>query len=255
MKSLLSLLLLTCLLSFTACDFIKSPHKGGNAAGEEGNALKNGLITTYWDGGSAVRSQVNYQNGIKHGVARQFYRNGKQQMEINYSNGSREGITRVFYEDGALYRESPYVNDLLTGIQRIYHPNGQVAAEIPHREGEPGIGLREYNTKGVEVTESPKILFKVDNKLKSKNKYIVYLSFEGKNRAPEFWFGSPVEDAFLDTEEHVAIAREGNRYYVEYEVPQGRRLITTLEVIGQMKSKYKNPYLAAATLEIDVANR
>ena len=254
MKFLLSHALLAGLLVCTSCDFIKSPHQGGETAEEEISG-KDGLQTSYWEDGRSVRSQVNYQNGIKHGQARQFYRNGKQQMEINYVNGSREGITKVFYEDGNLYRESPYVNDQLNGIQLIYHPNGQVAAEIPYRNDEPGIGLKEYNAKGDDVSDSPKIIFTVDNQLKAKNKYIVYLSFEGKNRAPEFWFGAPIEGRFLDTSEHVPIAKEGNRYYVEYEVPQGRRLITTLEVIGQMKSKYKNPYLAAGTLEIDVANR
>lgn len=212
------------------------------------------IKTTYWDGTQNIRSQVSYVDGLKEGLAVQYYRNGNKQMEIQYYNDIKEGITRVYYEDGMLYRETPYEAGLITGIQKIYHPNGAVAAEIPYREDWPGIGLKEYTTKGSDVTDNPKIEFEHVNLLKSKNIYRVYIQFEGANRSPQFWFGKPIDGQFIDPNKNIPIAKEKGRFFLEFELEPGERLKKEIDIIGEMKSKYKNPYVAAATLKLDIAN-
>ena len=246
--------LLFVLLSLSACQMDIKKYTEEKKKEEETAAGGTEVKTTYWDGTQTVRSRVQYLNGKKEGLAEQFYRNGNKQMEIAYSNGEKEGMTRVFYEDGKLYRETPYVNGLIEGVQKIYHPNGIVAAEIPYREDWPGIGLKEYDTKGNEITEEYSIDFEHVNMLKKKNLYRVYINFNPGSSSSEFWFGQPVDGIYIDPEDHVAIAKEKGRYFLEFEVEPGYRLVKDVHIIGERKSNYKNPYVAKATLSLDIVN-
>ena len=76
-------------------------------------------------------------------VEREYYSNGKLELEMPYKNSKVEGIAKQYYESGKLGLESPHKNDKREGIKRWYYENGNLEGEIPYKNGK-----REGTAKG-----------------------------------------------------------------------------------------------------------
>jgi len=68
-----------------------------------------------------------FKNGKKHGVQKEWYKDGKPKLESPYKDGVRYGVFRVWNEKGELVGECEIKNG--EGVMQIYHSNGRLYQE------------------------------------------------------------------------------------------------------------------------------
>ena len=61
--------------------------------------------------------------GLKKGLWRTFYDNGKTRGEVNYVRGNKHGLYREWYEDGRISREINFVFNRMK-MMKIYNSEG-----------------------------------------------------------------------------------------------------------------------------------
>lgn len=60
------------------------------------------------------------------GAARQYYPNGKTEIEETYSKGLRNGVRTVYHPNGKIWGKQMFVNDSLEGKSEWFFPSGQL---------------------------------------------------------------------------------------------------------------------------------
>lgn len=88
--------------------------------------------------------ECSYVNGIKHGIFKKTYLDGRVDMECMFVNGRLEGsFIHWFYpksKDGTevikiKWFEASYVNGMETGISRQWHTNNKLSVESVYQDG------------------------------------------------------------------------------------------------------------------------
>ena len=67
-----------------------------------------------------VRRIIPYKNGLREGLAGEYYPGGKLRAETPYKDGVRHGTEKRYFENGALQAEKPYAYDRLSGLERYF---------------------------------------------------------------------------------------------------------------------------------------
>lgn len=60
------------------------------------------------------------------GAARQYYPNGKTEIEETYSKGLRNGVRTVYHPNGKIWGKEAFENDSLQGKSEWFYPSGQL---------------------------------------------------------------------------------------------------------------------------------
>ncbi|NQU52000.1 MAG: hypothetical protein HQ522_05630 [Bacteroidetes bacterium] len=89
----------------------------------------------------------------KHGIQKRYYLLGSLYSRIPYVNGKREGTAFTYYPAAkgvkpVVWKEQPYINNVLHGICKRYHKNGMLQSEYEYKNGNPGIGMKEFSQSG-----------------------------------------------------------------------------------------------------------
>lgn len=77
-------------------------------------------------------------------VNKEFYPEGKLELQEAYMRGKLNGERKVWYPNGQLYGSQLYKNDTLTGKEVWYYPSGQLHRELFHANGKPSNIYRAY---------------------------------------------------------------------------------------------------------------
>jgi len=178
---------LLVVLFFSSCDNnsttkVSDKKVTGWAMNDNGDS-----VYMRYDDQNRLSSYTTYKNGLKNGLAKKFYKNGKTQFDIIYKNGLKEGLTKWYYETGKLYRETTYHDDEVEGIQRKYYENGKLMAEIPYKNGEVIPGLKEYTKSGKLKEIYPDLIIRPADKLAFENKYTLQVYFSDKPKTAKYF--------------------------------------------------------------------
>jgi antitoxin component YwqK of YwqJK toxin-antitoxin module len=65
-----------------------------------------------------------YENELKNGIEKWYYKSGKVKFDIPYLDGKKEGVKKEYYENGVLKMETTYSNDEESGNINNYTQNG-----------------------------------------------------------------------------------------------------------------------------------
>ncbi len=117
------------------------------------------LITEYRKGFLISREHINRKDpsGLKQGLWKDFYSNGKVQQEITYLNDKRNGYLKKYDSTGTLLSIEKYINDEPAvfaeelkeyEIRRDYFPDGKVKIEGSYYKNKPDGIRREYDSSG-----------------------------------------------------------------------------------------------------------
>ena len=68
-------------------------------------------------------------------IRREFHANGIPSLEAEYRNGVRHGVYRTWYPDGRRYEVRHYVDGREEGLQRSWTPDGQLYLNYEMRNG------------------------------------------------------------------------------------------------------------------------
>lgn len=81
---------------------------------------------------------------------KEFYQNGKIEIEESYVNGKLNGERKIWYPNGNLFCKQFYVNDTLDGKSEWYYPSGQIYDEDYYLKGTPCNVSRLYYDSTIE---------------------------------------------------------------------------------------------------------
>lgn len=194
--------------------------------------------------------------GKKHGLAREYYPNGKVYQEIYYANGIKEGVARRFYETGYLYQETPYDSGRIHGIQKKYRANGKLTAEIPWHLDRECVGLVEYTLDGEVKRQYPGIQVTPVDQLKTKNTYTLKLSMSDHSRMVEYYTGRLTDSKFIGADAERVWGGEDatGSGYIKYTVLPGMTVSETLNIIAKLKTVQGNYFITQKPYRVSISN-
>lgn len=136
------------------------------------NGLEEGIAKEFNDEGliiSILEYQIGYilkreyinrkdNSGLKQGIWKEFYENGKVKIEGFYLNGKKDGFFKYFNEDGNLEKLEKYINgNIIEGAEEIriletrvdYYRDGKQKVIQTYLDNKPHGIRREYSAEGV----------------------------------------------------------------------------------------------------------
>ena len=148
--------------------------------------------------GQRLVKEVTFKNGVKEGLMKSFYQNGKLRQTFWYENGLREDSAKWYYEEGQLFRSTPYKNDTIDGIQKQYYRNGRLKAKLGYKKGLRTQNLEEFTTEGKLVGGYPALVVNVRDEYKTKGVYRISLELSDKSTKGKFYRGD-LSNGVFDT--------------------------------------------------------
>lgn len=215
--------------------------------------LRHGLTKNYNRQGQLL-SQVNYVNNVKEGMATNFYEiSGKVNSTLIYKNGIKEGDEIWYYESGQPYRVTPYVKGYSNGIQKYYYEDGKLKAEVSWKNGKPGTGLKEYKNDGTLISGYPQLLIKQKDYIKQANKVILTIEMSDPKAQAKFYRGSLLEGKYL-TDKQFELAMQNGVSQIDFNIPPGSAINEKVIVTANVKSPFGYPLIISKTFTVNAVN-
>jgi antitoxin component YwqK of YwqJK toxin-antitoxin module len=128
------------------------------------NGLKEGKWIEFYDGNPdkmTLTDNTNapyyglsiYEDNLKVGVERDYYKSGKLKAVYHFIDGKANGLNKLYFENGQLQAEYPFRNDTANGIQKEYYENGKLKSEYPVKDGKSNGDAIEYYENGAVMTK------------------------------------------------------------------------------------------------------
>jgi antitoxin component YwqK of YwqJK toxin-antitoxin module len=198
--------------------------------------------------GIYIIKEVTFKNGVREGLMKTFYQNGKLRQTFWYQNGLREDSSKWFYESGEVFRSTPYRHDTVEGIQKQYYRNGKLKAKLNYKKGLRTFSLEEYSSDGKLVSGYPSIEVTISDRYHEKGTLDISLSMSDKSTKVKFYRyeGSPeVYDTVLckkiNTTNGIGIIKKKKT-----EVPTSN----TIGIVSEMITNFGNNYLIYKKIDL-----
>lgn len=94
------------------------------------NGLIHGTKTEYFEGGIAIRAQLNFIDGKRHGYFYYRYPNGQISLQGKYIENELDSTVNAFYKDGKPKYIHNYVKGIKNGLSITYFPNGNIEQKV-----------------------------------------------------------------------------------------------------------------------------
>ncbi|MDD5571571.1 MAG: hypothetical protein PHD97_10535 [Bacteroidales bacterium] len=66
------------------------------------------------------------EQGLKTGIWKEYYKNGKLSAEYCYKNGKLNGVYKSYHESGGVWCAGNYINDKKEGKFEVFNPDGKI---------------------------------------------------------------------------------------------------------------------------------
>lgn len=134
------------------------------------NKIYEGEWKYYHEDLPSIMTKEFYKNGKLNGKRTVYFKNNSVAEEVNYINGLREGIYKNFTEKGVLLEESNYVKGEFHGTAIFRDPDNNIVAQGKFKNGKKA-GIWKFYEMGKLVSEenmSKSKKIKISNKDKLK---------------------------------------------------------------------------------------
>lgn len=216
--------------------------------------LRHGESREYRKDGS-LESIITYENNRKHGPARSYYPDGKTvKTEVHFVSGLKHGEARWNYPDGNLYRLTPYLNGRIVGVRKVYYENGNLQAEIVYQDGEPGVGLKEYNSNGTLREFESKMVFSEIDRISLDNTFVLTVSLSDGYRNVEYFSGKLSDGQFWN-EQLSPITSANGVGVMEFFVSKGSFKMETINIIARIKTNLNNYLIIQREYHLALENK
>jgi len=195
-----------------------------------------------------LRADVEMLNGVYHGIAHNYYKNGSVHTIINYKNGKKEGLSTWFYENGTPYLETPFVNGEKQGIQKKYYDSGKIMAEIPYNKNELQPGTIEYSKLGKPIEKISSINVIVEDKTDSQGTSIIEVSGKSLKNIINY------EAFYYQNENKIPLKFQRNIKTIWFPIPSKKDEIKTLEIFVWLtvKTQMNNKSIIEKRISVDL---
>jgi len=133
--------------------------------------------------------EVTFKNGVREGLMKSFYQDGKLRMTFWYENGLREDSSRWYYPEGQLFRSTPYKKDTIDGTQKQYYRNGRIKAKLNYVKGLRTTYLEEFTRDGKLVSGYPELFVNTRDDYQTRGVYRISLALSDKSPKVRFFRG------------------------------------------------------------------
>jgi len=133
--------------------------------------------------------EVTFKNGVRNGLMKSFYQDGRVRQTFWYENGIREDSSRWYYQEGQLFRTTPYRHDTIDGIQMQYYRNGKLKAKLGYKKGLRTPFLEEYTQDRKLVGGYPELVVVSQDDYSTKGTYKISLWLTDKTSKVTFYRG------------------------------------------------------------------
>lgn len=81
-----------------------------------------------------LRTQVAMEDGVPHGVMKQFDDEGNLSAEITFEKGNKQGEMKTFHPSGEVASEITYKNDQKNGPMKTFSENGELMIQASYKD-------------------------------------------------------------------------------------------------------------------------
>lgn len=225
--------------SQTANDMISVPDTGFTG------------IKKYMDGLSLVK-EVTFKNGVREGLMKSFYSDGKTRQTFWYINGLRQDSAKWYYQEGQIFRSTPYKNDTVDGIQKQYFRNGRLKAKLGYIKGFRAPYLEEFTQEGKLVEGYPEIVVNIRDEYSAKGFYSISLQISDKSTKVKYYRGD-FQNGVFDTVYCKKIKTVNGIGYLDLK-KTGSAKKGYVGVIAEILTNYGNNYLVYKKIDLPYNN-
>ena len=140
---------------------------------------KEGEFANYYPDGT-LSTRTIFKNDLPHGEFKQYFSNGKVNLEGAYVDGKLTGKQVIYYETGAIQSEDFYKNNLLEGESKTFFENGKLRSISHFKEGKKHGKALIYDEEGTLILDMD---FDMDNLISAKTKKMMDEEKEQKSQA------------------------------------------------------------------------
>ena len=226
------------LLIAVSCGSGTPDTKGGkdNAKNEPDTGYSG--VKSYFTKDNIKVKEITFENGIRNGITRTYYKGGVLEQEIMYRDNKKNGEAKWYYPDTKLFRVTPYVNDTIDGSQIQYYKSGRVKAKLDYVAGRRTPGLEEYTITGAKVTEYPTVQFRAIDEYKAKGVYKLYIEMSDLAENVKYYRGDLV-DGLVDLTALTLLQQNATTGYLDLKKTPGHSA-DSVTVIASYLTGYGN---------------
>ena len=198
MKLIVNLLVVSFLLFF-----LSGCKQSGTAKKEAGSPADTNVVAdTGYTGikqymsGTLIVKEVTFKNGVREGLMKSFYQNGKLRQTFWYRNDLREDSAKWYYEGGEVFRSTPYVHDTIDGIQIQYYRSGKIKAKLNYKKGLRTFYLEEFLQDGKKITGYPELVVNTKDDYNTKGIYSISLHLSNNSTKVKYYRYDSSEEVY-----------------------------------------------------------
>jgi hypothetical protein len=198
--------------------------------------------------GQVLVKEVTFKNGVREGLMKSFYQNGKVRQTFWYENGLREDSAKWYYEQGQVFRSTPYKKDTIDGTQKQYYRNGRLKAKLDYMKGLRTPYLEEFTLEGKLVGGYPELVVNIRDDYQTKGVYRVSLNLSDKSTKVRYYRGD-FSNGVFDTAHCKIINTVKGIGYLNLK-KNGSSKSGNVGVIAEILTNYGNNYLVYKKIEL-----
>ena len=244
-----SLIIILALLFWSGCTGKRGEKKDTSTGNDSSSVPDTGFtgIKQYMSGSHLVM-EATLKNGVKDGLMKTYYANGKLRRTFWYENGLREDSAIWYYEEGQLFRTTPYKRDTMDGIQKQYFRNGKLKARIGYKKGLRSLNFEEFDQDGKLVSGYPGVVVNIKDEYNSRGVYRVSLELSDKSTKVRYYRGDFGNGVF-DTTRCVKIKTIEGVGILDLK-KSGLPQSGSVDVIAEILTNFGNNYLVHKKIEL-----
>jgi len=164
---------------------------GGSKKGSdiESDTLAGADSIVQYMSGQVLVKEVTFKNGVRNGLMKSFYQDGRLRMTFWYENDVREDSSKWYYQEGQLFRSTPYRNDTIDGTQIQYYRNGRIKAKLSYVKGLRTTYLEEFAPDGKLIGGYPELVADIRDDYQSRGIYMISLTLSDKSTKVRYFRG------------------------------------------------------------------
>jgi hypothetical protein len=245
-----SLIIIFSLLFIAGCTGKGTTKKNSNTGNDSITVPDTGYtgIKQYMSGNLLVK-EVTFKNGVREGLMKSFYQNGRLRQTFWYENGLREDSAKWFYMEGQLFRSTPYNRDTIDGVQKQYFRNGRLKAKLGYTKGLRTLQyFEEFTPEGKLVSGYPELVVNIKDLYRAKGVYRVSLELSDKTTKVKY-YRNDFSNVVFDTAHCKEINTVKGIGYLDLK-KTGSPKKSYVGVIAEILTNYGNKYLVFKKIEL-----
>jgi hypothetical protein len=192
--------------------------------------------------------EIKFKNGVKNGLTKAYYLDGKLCGTLWYENGLLEDTSRWYFEEGQLFRTTPYTRDTIDGIQTQYFRNGKLKARLSYKKGLRTFEFEEFDVEGKRISGYPELIVNLKDDYTSKGIYSISLRLSDDSVQVKYFRGDFGKGVFDSA--HCEKIETINGIGILDLKKTGRPQAGSVEILAAILTMYQNRYLVHKKIEL-----